>query len=145
MSVEQIARDFVTNMTNPEKLKGLATADAVASGGVLPHPMPLMESMGVVGALSTAMPDFKFDIERVTVNGNEATVEVKWGGTNSGPLDLRLPGMPAALPTGKRVSVRDAFVITVHDDKVSHVQVDSPAGGGIPGALAQLGVMAPGM
>ena len=145
MSVEQIARDFVTNMTDPEKLKGLATADAVVSGGVLPHPTPLMEAMGVVGALATAMPDFKFDIERVTVNGNEATVEVKWGGTHSGPLDLPLPGMPTIPPTGKKALVGDAFVVTVQGDKVSHLQVESPADGGIPGALAQLGVKAPGM
>ena len=145
MSIEQIARDFVTNMTNPERLKALATADAVVSGGVLPQPMPLMEAMGIVGALATAMPDFKFDIERVRVNGNEARVEVKWSGTHSGPLALPLPGMPVVPATGKRASVRDAFIVTVQGDKVSHLQVESPADGGIPGALAQLGVKAPGM
>ena len=35
MSVEQVARDFVTVMNNVEKTKGYITADAAASGGVL--------------------------------------------------------------------------------------------------------------
>jgi hypothetical protein len=33
----------------------------------------------------------------------------------------------------------------VQGDKVSHMKVDSPADGGIPGAIAQLGVKVPSM
>ena len=36
MSVEQVARDLVSNMNNAEKMKAMVTADAMASGGVLP-------------------------------------------------------------------------------------------------------------
>ena len=47
--------------------------------------------------------------------------------------------------TGKEVSVKDTYIITVEGDRVSHLQVDSPADGGLPAALAQLGVKMPDM
>jgi hypothetical protein len=145
MSVEQVARDVVSNMTNIDMLKGMATADAMASGGVLPQPIPLMEALKVSAGLATAFPDLKFDIQQVTVKGDQATVKAQWSGTNTGPLNLGMPGMPPIPPTGKKVSVKDAYVVTVQGDKVSHFQVESPADGGIPAALAQMGVKMPGM
>jgi predicted ester cyclase len=145
MSVEQVARDIVSNMNNAEKMKAMVTADAMASGGVLPQPIPMMEAMKVMAGLTSAFPDLKFDIQQVTVNGNQATVKAQWSGTNTGPLSLPVPGMPTVPPTGKKVSVKDAYVVTVQGDKISHMQVESPADGGIPAALAQLGVKMPGM
>jgi len=41
--------------------------------------------------------------------------------------------------------VKDAYIVTAQGDKVSHFQVDSPADGGIPAMLAQLGVKMPAM
>jgi SnoaL-like polyketide cyclase len=143
MSIEQVSRDFITHMADVEKTKAHLTADAVVSGGVLPQPLPAMEALKIVSGLKTAMPDFKVEVQQVTVNGNQATVKAQWSGTQTGPLSL--PGTPAVPPTGKKVSVKDAFVITVQGDKVSHMHVESPADGGIPGALAQLGVKTPGM
>jgi len=145
MSVEQVARDLVSNMSNDEKVKTMVTADAMASGGVLPQPIPVMEAMKVMAGLTTAFPDLKFDIQQVTVNGNQATVKAQWSGTQTGALSLPMPGMPSIPPTGRKVSVKDAYVITVQGDKVSHMRVESPADGGIPAALAQLGVKMPGM
>ena len=40
MSVEQVARDFIMMMADSEKALGMVTADAMASGGVLPQPIP---------------------------------------------------------------------------------------------------------
>ena len=145
MSVEQVARDVVSNMTNIDKLKTMVTADAMASGGVLPQPIPIMEALKVTAGLTTAFPDIKFDVQQVTVNGNQATVNAQWSGTNTGPFSLPVPGMAPIPPTGKKASVKDTYVVTVQGDKVSHFRVDSPAGGGIPAALAQMGVNMPGM
>ena len=145
MSIEQVARDVVMNMTKLDKVKTMVTADAMASGGVLPKPIPAMEAMNIVGGLKTAFPDIKFDIQQVTVNGNEATVKAVWSGTNTGPLSLPIPGMAPIPATGKKVSVKDTYVVTVQGEKVSHLKVESPADGGIPAALAQIGVKAPGM
>lgn len=146
MSVEQVARDLITMMTDEEETKAHLTADAVASGGVLPQPMPALEAFKLIGGLKTAFPDLKFEVEDVTVNGNQATVKAQVSGTNTGPLSLPMPGMPSNMPpTGKKVSAKDTFVVTVEGDKVSHLHVDSPAGGGLPALLAQLGVNMPGM
>jgi predicted ester cyclase len=145
MSVEQAARDFVTNMTDSEKTRAHLTADAMVSGGVLPQPMPAMEALNLIAAMQSAFPDLRFEVEQVTVNGNEATVNLQLIGTNTGTLSMPLPGMPSIPPTGKKVSVKDAFVVTVQGDKVSHMRVESPAGGGLPGVLAQLGVQMPGI
>ena len=144
MSVEQVARDFVLNMNNIEKIKSMVTADAMASGGVLPQPIPAMEAIKVTSGLITAFPDLKFDIEQVTVNGDQATVKAQWTGTQTGPLSLPVPGMPTVAPTGKKVTVKDTYVITVQGDKASHLRVESPVDGGLPSALMQLGVKMPG-
>ncbi len=56
-----------------------------------------------------------------------------------------MPGMPSLPPTGKKVSAKDAFVVTVQGDQVSHMSVESPVDGGILAMLAQLGVKMPGM
>jgi hypothetical protein len=145
MSTEQVARDVVMNMTNLDKVKGMVTPDAMASGGVLPQPIPVMDAMKVTSGLLTAFPDFKIDIQNVAVNGDQVTVKVQWSGTQSGPLSLPIPGMTTIPATWKRVSVKDAYIVTVKGDKMSHFQVDSPADGGIPAAIAQLGVKVPAM
>ena len=146
MSVEQVARDFVTTMTDVEKTKAYLTPDAMVSGGVLPQPMPAMETLNLVAAMNAAFPDLKYDVQQVTVNGNQATVNVELSGTNTGTLSLPLPGMPGMIPaTGKKASVPDTLIVTVEGDKVSHLQIDSPAGGGLPALLAQMGVKMPGM
>jgi hypothetical protein len=145
MSIEQIARNVVVNMVNVDKVKSMLTADAMASGGVLPQPIPAMEALKVTAGLTTAFPDIKFDIQRVSVDGDRATVDVIWRGTNTGSLNLPIPGMSTIPATGKKVSVKDSYILTVKGDKVSHFQIKSPADGGIPAAIEQLGVKVPSM
>ena len=145
MSVEQIARDFITKMNDVDAAESYLTSDAVAAGGVLPQPIPAKEAISILSALKTAFPDLKFDIQNVTAKGNQATVQAIWSGTNNGPLNLPMPGMPSIPPTGKGVSVKDTYIVTVEGDKVSRIEVDSPSDGGIPAALGQIGVSVPGM
>lgn len=143
MSVEQIARDFITNLNDVNAAESYLTPDAVAAGGVLPQPIPAKEAISLMSALNTAFPDLKFDIQNVTVEGNVATVQAIWSGTNNGELNML--GMPSVPATGKKVSVKDAYIVTVQGDKVSRIEVNSPSDGGIPAALGQIGVKAPGM
>jgi predicted ester cyclase len=145
VSVEQVARNFITMMNDAEKMKTSVTADAMASGGVLPQPIPVMQAFDMMKGLAAAFPDLKFDVESVTVNGDQATVNVRWGGTQTGEFNMGIPGIPAIPATGKKVSVKDAYVVTVRGDKVSHMQVTSPADGGMPAAFAQMGVQMPSM
>jgi predicted ester cyclase len=145
MSVEQVARDFITSMADAKKIKSMITADAMASGGVLPQAMPAMEAFNVTASLFTAFPDIKFDVQEVMVNGNQATVKAIISGTQTGTLIIPMPGIPSLPPTEKKVSAKDAYTVTVVGDKVSHFQINSPADGGIPAMLAQLGVKMPAM
>jgi predicted ester cyclase len=145
MSVEQTARDFITSMNDVKKGEAFLTPDAVAAGGVLPQPIPAREAIKVSSALVTAFPDLKFDIKNVTVKGNQAVVQTVWSGTNKGPLNLPIPGMQSIPATGKYVSVKDNYIVTVEGDKVTRLEVDSPPDGGIPAALSQIGVKVPGM
>src|SRR5512138_255901 len=130
MSVEQIARDFITKMNNVNAAESYLTPDAVAAGGILPQPIPAKEAIGLMSALNTAFPDLKFDIQNVTVNGNQATVQAIWSGTNKGALSMPMPGMESIPPTGKHVSVKDTYIVTVDGDKVSRIEVASPPDGG---------------
>lgn len=145
MNVEQVARDFITSMNDVIAAESYLAPDAVAAGGVLPEPIPAKEAIRLMGALNTAFPDLKFDIQNVTVEGDQATVQAVWSGTHNGPLNMPLPGMPGIPPTGKQVSVKDLYIVTVDGDKVSRIEVNSPPDGGIPAALGQIGVTAPGM
>ena len=143
MSVEQIASDFITKMNDVDAAESYLTPDAVAAGGVLPQPISAKEAIGLMRALNAAFPDLKFDIQNVMANGNRATVQAVWSGTNNG--DLSMPGMPSVPATGKQVSVKDTYIITVQGDKVSRIEVNSPPDGGIPAALGQIGVAGSGM
>jgi SnoaL-like protein len=145
MNVEQVARDFIATMADPAKTKARLTPDATISGGILPKPVRGTEAVDLMGALKTAFPDLKFDVRQVTVSGNQATVRADWSGTNTGALHLPLAGAPNIPPTGKSVKVPDEYRVTVQGDKVSHLEIASPSDGGIPGALAQIGVKFPGM
>jgi SnoaL-like polyketide cyclase len=138
MSIEQIASDFITKMNDANAAESYLTPDAVSAGGVLPQPIPAREAISLLTALNTAFPDLKFDVQNVTVNGNQATVQAVWSGTNTGPLNMSFPGMKNIPPTGKQVSVKDTYIVTVQDDKVSRLEVDSPSDGGIPAALDQI-------
>lgn len=145
MNIEQVARGFVTTMNDVAKTKAYMTADAMASGGMLPQPIPAAAAVGMVGALVSAMPDMTYTVDSIAVQGDKATVHVTWGGTQTGALDLGMPGIPAIPATGKKVSVKDTYILTVYGDKVAGMHIDSPATGGMPAALGQLGVKLPGM
>ena len=145
MSVEQIARDFITRLNDVDAAVSYLTPDAVSAGGVLPEPIPAREAISLMSALNTAFPDLKFDIQNVRVDGDQATVQAIWSGTNKGPLNMPLPGMQSIPATGKQVWVKDTYIVTVQGDKVSRIEVKSPPDGGIPAALGQIGVKVPEM
>src|SRR5512140_3153687 len=145
MTVEQVARDFIASMADPAMTKARFTPDAEISGGILRQPLRASEAIDLMSSLKTAFPDLKFDVRQVKVNGNQATVNADWSGTNTGALHLPLAGAPNVPPTGKRVTVPDTYLVTVQGDKVSHLEIESPANGGIPGALSQIGAKIPGM
>ena len=85
------------------------------------------------------------EIDPVTLNGGNQASVIKFNGTQTGPFKFGMPGVPDVPPTGRKVSVKDSFVLTFQGDKVAMQRIQSPADGGLPGILAQLGVKMPAM
>ena len=111
MNVEQVVRNFILQMKDTKALMGMVTPDAMASGGVLPQPIPVTESIKVTEGLFSGFPDMKIEILSVMVEGNQATVKVKLSGTQPG--SLALPGFPSIPASGKKVSVMYGYIATV--------------------------------
>jgi predicted ester cyclase len=94
-----------------------------------------------------ALPDFKWNVQKLTVQGNRVLVKMRWSGNHEGvfPLSVLMPGAPDLPPTGQRLSVPDTFTFTVDGDRIVTVEIDSGPGEGLLGMLNQLGVQLPPM
>ncbi len=145
MDPEQIIRSGIAAMEAHDLEKSFQTFsdDVVISGANFPQPLNKQEFMAQNADLLTAFPDWKFNIQSVTVQGNHATVKVRPSGTQSGPLKLPMPGAPTIPPTGKKVSYSDQFSLTFKGDKVVEMRFETPANGGLQAMLQQLGVQLP--
>lgn len=65
-----------------------------------------------------AFPDAKATLLRTFETENGFIAEVEWEATHQGPLATPFGTMPA---TNKRVDVRAALIVTVHDGKIAEV------------------------
>jgi len=67
-------------------------------------------------------------------------------GTQTGELNLPLPGIPKIPATGKQISLSEQpTTFTVKDGKVTRIEAVSSPDTGVPGILAQLGISMPRM
>ena len=64
-----------------------------------------------LNALVAAIPDIKYKVEDIVVDGDIIAIRACFTGTNTGPLR----GIP---PTGRKVSMREAFFFRLEGDKV---------------------------
>ncbi|HLO15624.1 MAG TPA: nuclear transport factor 2 family protein [Anaerolineales bacterium] len=128
-----------------QKLDSLVAEDFVFAGPV-PQPVGKREFMGLQMALLKAMPDWKFNAKDVKENGDQVAMMLQVTGTQTGELQLPMPGMPAFPPSGKRVSLPyEPSTFTVKNGKLTKLEVESSASGGLMGILSQLGINMPGM
>lgn len=140
MSNEQTFRDVIGAIQAQDwaKLRSLATDDYSFIGG--PMPMDLDAFIAVQGAIETAMPDFTFHIDKITVNGDTLTGELHVTATHTATLSLPVPGMQPIPATNKQVTVPDRVVVTFRAGKIASVEAKPPANGGMGALLAALGV-----
>ena len=125
------------------KFASMLTDDMVFAGPV-PQPVGKREFVGLMTALVAAMPDWKFNATDFKQNGDQVTLTMQITGTQTGELNLPMPGFPKLPATGKQVSLaKEPTTITVKDDKISRLEGAVVAGGGVAGILAQLGVAMP--
>lgn len=82
-----------------------------------------------------AFPDARGTVTNALGNGNTAVLEITWEGTQTGPLESPNGVIP---PSGKRVRVAAAQVITIADGKIKETRHYFD----LLGMLQQLGVAA---
>jgi len=125
-----------------EKLSSL-TADDMTLEGPVPEPLPKAAYLGLMGALTAGIPDWKFNASGFVEKGDQVSVTFSINGTHTGVLSL--PMLPQPFPaTGKRFQMPAEHIeFTVKGDKVSRIKLEVIPGGGVMGILAQLGVAVP--
>jgi len=121
-------------------------ADDFSMSGPVPMPVGKREFVGLMTAFLKAMPDWRFNPGEYKENGDQVTVPIQITGTQTGELQLPMPGMPAIPPSGKSVSLpAEPSTFTVKNGKLTKLEVESTPAGGVTGILSQLGVNMPGM
>ena len=127
------------------KLASFLTDDMVFAGPV-PQPVGKKEFVGLMTAMVAGMPDWKFNATDFKQNGNQVMVTFQITGTQTGELNLPMPGFQKLPPTRKHVSLpKEPSVFTLKDNKISRLEASVIPGGGVMGVLAQLGVPVPQM
>jgi predicted ester cyclase len=119
-------------------------ADDMKFVGPVPEPVGKREFIGLQSALISAMPDWRFNPSDFKEDGDIVTVMLQISGTQTGELNLPLPGIPKIPPTGKHVSLPEELTtFTVKNGKVTMIDTESSPVGGVQGILMQLGVPMP--
>lgn len=127
------------------KLEGMV-ADDFSMSGPVPMPVGKREFIGLMMVLLKAMPDWKFNARDFKENGDQVTVMMGITGTQTGELQLPMPGIPAIPASGKKVSLpAEPGTFTVKNGKLAKLEVADIPGGGVMGILSQLGVNIPNM
>jgi hypothetical protein len=112
--------------------------------GPMPQPLPRDEYLGLMNAIVSAAPDWKFNSRDFALEDDTVHVTVGITGTQTNTLPPLMPGMSPLPPTNKRFTLPEEHLeISVRGGKIRSVHAYIPPNGGIPGMLAQLGVKFP--
>jgi ketosteroid isomerase-like protein len=119
-------------------------SDDMVFAGPVPEPVGKREFVGLMTAMVAALPDWKFNAMDFKQNGDQVSMVFQITGTQTGELNLPLPGFQKLAATGKHVSLpKEPTTVTVKDGRISRLESAVVPGGGVAGVLAQLGVVLP--
>jgi predicted ester cyclase len=120
--------------------------DDMVFAGPVPQPVGKREFVGLMSALVAAMPDWKFNGKDFKQNGDKVTAVFQITGTQTGELNLPMPGFQKLPATGKHVALpKEGITITIKNGKIAQLESEVVPGGGVNGVLSQLGVPMPQM
>jgi predicted ester cyclase len=92
-------------------------------------------------ARKTAFPDFKFNEEVLSAEGNAVKLAIHLTGTHTGPLDYPIDAVPKVGPTGKSIHLpAEYFTYYVENDRIRYTYGEIPEGHGPPALKKQLGL-----
>jgi hypothetical protein len=132
MSAEQIVRDFLSAFESEGTDAALPylTEDMTVTTLNPPLETDLRGFVNQGDMILRTMPDFRWNVRKVTTQGNRVTVIMRWTGTHTDVLALSsfVPGAPDIPATGQRVSVPDTFIRNVSracNNSIEKIKEDS--------------------
>ena len=144
MNAEQVIRGYFEAMNAHDAIKAASyMTDDYVESDFLPQAPPNNKQQTTENnkGVFQAFPDINFQIQKVTVQGDQGSAEIHVSATHRGTLTL--PGLPPIPATGKKFSVPDKVAFTVRGDKIASQRFESPANGGPAEAFRQLGIQLP--
>jgi len=126
------------------KTLGTYFADDFKFTGATPEPMNRQQFIDLMQALTTAMPDWKFNESDISETGDTVRMTLRITGKNTGIVNLPQLGISSAPATGKKVALPpEKIEVVIKNGKIASFNVTSPRGGGVPGIMTQLGIKMP--
>lgn len=123
---------------------GEQMADDFAFTGATPQPMNKEQFLELMRAITTAIPDWQFNITNVSGAGDNVRLVNRITGKNTGTFDYQPMGISSVPPTGKSVALPQQTVdMVVRNGKLVAFIVTPTQGGGLMGILTQLGIKVP--
>ncbi len=113
----QIARNWLQGMNDHavEKMFSLCREDMIGEEVAEPHPNIGRQAVADSYVdLFKGFPDCQSEILNELADKNQALIEIRWTGTNTGPFR----GTPA---TDKRVDVKIAYIFKFEAGKICHI------------------------
>jgi steroid delta-isomerase-like uncharacterized protein len=142
MSVQENIRldeEFIAawDTHDPDRAVALLSEDVAWQD--IANPEPLRSKAAIRQLMQgwfTAFPDLTTVWKNRVVSEDQVAAEVRWTGTNSGPLQMAA-GAPAIPATGKQVTGQGTYFLRVRNGKVVEVHSYPDAAG----LMMQLGLM----
>ncbi len=141
MNNAEVVRSLLTAIERRDQsaARALMTADFVFDGAV-PQPINADAWLGIHGALSDAMSDFRFNPANFAAQGDAVTGTVQLTGTHDGTLALPIPGFSPLKASGAAVALpAEQVSVTVVNGKVARYHVKPSPNGGLPSIVKQMG------
>jgi len=118
MDVVEVARENVEAFTagDWERFKAALTPDSVYEEFATQRRIEgAQEITDAVQGWKQAFPDAKGTVTNAVASGDTVTLEIRWEGTQQGPLEGPQGTIPAS---GKRAVVEAVQVVRIQDDKI---------------------------
>ena len=145
MGATEIVKTFITALQSGDmEVAANYMSDDFVVHGWTPYPLDKTKFLATQSALLDAMPDFSYNLSDVHKAGDGVEALIQVTGTQTNDLILPMHGMPPFPATGLAIDlpqVKVRFVLKEH--KVSEMNVETVAGGGLAGLLQQVGTELP--
>ena len=145
VSATEIVKTLITALQSRDMDVAANTmSDDFVVHGWTPFPLDQEKFLATQSALLDAIPDFSYNLSDVHKAGDEVEALIQVTGTQTDDLILPMHGMPPFPATGLAIDLPQVKVrFVLKDHKVSEMNIETVAGGGLAGLLQQVGTELP--